>query len=127
MKNCPLCNVESFEGQKVVFENDYCLFLQMPQEVLIGSGLIVPRAHRETLFELTKQEWDATYEILHDVKQLLDEQLNPKGYNVGWNCGEVGGQHIFHAHLHVIPRFADEPYAGRGIRSWLKSVENKRW
>ncbi|MBE4909544.1 HIT family protein [Bacillus luteolus] len=127
MKNCPLCNVESLEGQKVVFENDYCLFLQMPQEVLIGSGLIVPKAHRETLFELTKQEWVATYEILHDVKQLLDEQLNPEGYNVGWNYGEVGGQHIFHAHLHVIPRFADEPYAGRGIRSWLKSAENKRW
>lgn len=127
MENCPLCNVKSLEGQKVVFENEYCLFLQMPQEVLIGSGLIVPKAHRETLFELTKQEWDATYEILHDVKQLLDEQLNPEGYNVGWNCGEVGGQHIFHAHLHVIPRFADEPYAGRGIRSWLKSAENKRW
>ncbi|QOR67735.1 HIT family protein [Cytobacillus suaedae] len=127
MINCSLCNVESIEGQQVIVENDYCLFLQMPQEVLIGSGLIIPREHRETLFEITKQEWDATYELLHKVKQLLDDRYQPDGYNVGWNCGQVGGQHIFHAHLHVIPRFKDEPYAGRGIRSWLKSEGNKRW
>jgi hypothetical protein len=30
------------------------------------------------------------------------------------------GQEVMHAHLHVIPRFADEPYAGRGIRFLLK-------
>lgn len=126
MKDCTLCNVHSFEGQEVIVENEYCLFIQMPQEVLIGSGLIIPREHRETLFELTKKEWDATYELLQEVKQMLDDQYQPDGYNVGWNCGQVGGQHIFHAHLHVIPRFKDEPYAGRGIRSWLKSAENKR-
>jgi diadenosine tetraphosphate (Ap4A) HIT family hydrolase len=124
--DCSLCNVHLLEGNKIILENEHCMFLQMPQEVLIGSGLIVPKIHRETLFDLTKQEWEATYQLLHDVKQLLDEQYYPDGYNVGWNCGDVGGQHIFHAHLHVIPRFKDEPYAGRGIRSWLKSSENRR-
>lgn len=101
-------------------------FIQQPQEVLIGSGLIVPRAHRETVFDLTKEEWDATYDLLIEVKDLLDQLYNPQGYNLGWNIGRIGGQEIFHAHLHVIPRFEDEPYAGRGIRYWLKQKENKR-
>lgn len=64
--------------------------------------------------------------MLLQVKQLLDEQYQPDGYNIGWNCGAVGGQHIAHAHLHIIQRFADEPLAGKGIRHWLKQTENRR-
>jgi diadenosine tetraphosphate (Ap4A) HIT family hydrolase len=29
-------------------------------------------------------------------------------------------------HLHVIPRFADEPLAGKGIRHWIKQPANRR-
>ena len=49
-----------------------------------------------------------------------------KGYNIGWNVNEVGGQEIFHAHLHVIPRYEDEPMSGKGIRYWIKQPQNKR-
>ncbi|WP_096187797.1 HIT family protein [Evansella halocellulosilytica] len=126
MDHCLFCYYDQFPGQKVVFENKYVLFLQKPQEVLIGSGLIIPRAHRETVFDLTQEEWNATYVMLQQVKTYLDDENSPDGYNVGWNCKEVGGQSIPHAHLHVIPRYKDEPYAGKGLRYWLKSSENKR-
>jgi diadenosine tetraphosphate (Ap4A) HIT family hydrolase len=125
-KLCPLCHIDLDKEQKVILENEYCMFLQKPQEVLIGSGLIVPKTHRETAFQITKEEWKASYDLLHIVKEKLDEELNPDGYNIGWNVGEVGGQHIMHAHMHVIPRFKDEPLAGKGIRYALKSKENKR-
>lgn len=116
----------SFPGQRVVLENAHCVFVQTPQVVLVGSGLIVPRAPRETPFDLTLKEWAATFKLLQEVKAYLDETLTPDGYNVGWNVGRVGGQKISHAHLHVIPRFADEPLAGKGIRYHLKQPENKR-
>ncbi|MCP8971317.1 HIT family protein [Ectobacillus ponti] len=126
MEGCPLCNLALQEGQQVVLQNQLCRFLQIPQEVLIGSGLIVPIAHRETVFDVTPEEWTATYEMLQEVKALLEEQYKPGGYTIGWNCGTAGGQHIMHAHLHIIPRFQDEPLAGKGIRNWLKSKENQR-
>ncbi|MFG6149890.1 HIT family protein [Halobacillus sp. B23F22_1] len=78
------------------------------------------------VFSLTKQEWEDTQDLLLKVKQRLEHLHSPEGYSVGWNNGEVGGQSIPHAHLHVIPRFADKPYAGKGIRYWLKQPENKR-
>ena len=56
----------------------------------------------------------------------MDEAFHPAGYNIGWNCGATGGQDLFHAHMHVIPRFAQEPLAGKGIRALLKSDAN-RW
>ncbi|HEX7022371.1 MAG TPA: HIT family protein [Trueperaceae bacterium] len=100
--------------------------LAMPQPVLSGSGVIVPRAHRETIFDLSPAEWAATFELLQEVRALLDRQLAPDGYNLGWNVGRVAGQEVFHAHLHVIPRFADEPLAGKGVRYWFKQLENRR-
>ncbi|AST92380.1 HIT family protein [Sutcliffiella cohnii] len=130
-KDCMLCNLNMMPTQRVVLSNEHCLFLQL-EEVdkkgvqLEGSGLIVPRAHRETAFDLTQEEWDATYSLLQEVKKYIDKKFEPEGYNLGWNCGEVGGQHIFHAHFHVIPRFKDEPLAGKGIRHMFKSKENER-
>ena len=122
---CPFC-APALIRDEIRLENDHCLVLQGIEPVLVGSGLIIPKLHRETAFDLTEIEWIATYKLLHQVKALLDDEYSPQGYNVGWNCGQVGGQSVFHAHLHVIPRFEDEPYAGRGIRNWLKRDANRR-
>lgn len=121
--NCPFC---APAPHSVALENAQAVFLIGAEPVLVGSGVIVPRAHRATVFDLTREEWLATYDLLQQAKEMLTKELQPDGFNVGWNCGEVGGQFIHHAHLHVIPRFADEPYAGKGIRHWLKSEANRR-
>lgn len=126
MQKCPFCYPETVPEQEIILSNEHCLFLQIPQKVLVGSGVIIPRKHRETVFDLTREEWEATYDLLHEVKSYLDAEYHPDGYNLGWNVGTTGGQELFHAHLHVIPRFKDEPLAGKGIRYWLKQPENIR-
>lgn len=122
---CPLCP-PNLSGDQMVLESVHSVFIQEPQPILIGSGLIVPRAHRQSVFELTPAEWHDTWVLLEQVKHLIDAQYRPDGYNLGWNNGAVAGQEIFHAHLHVLPRYRDEPYAGRGIRYWLKQPANRR-
>jgi len=122
---CPFCHLEHNERLQVVLENEHCRFLQEPQEVLIGSGIIIPKEHRETVFDLTEDEWTATFSLLKQAKELLDAEYEPQGYNIGWNSGGVAGQEVFHAHLHVIPRYVDEPLSGKGIRYWLKQPANK--
>lgn len=125
MNDCPFCN-DQLDKTEIIIENDLCVFLRRESTVLIGSGLIIPRTHRETVFDLTRIEWDAIYEMIQQAKNLSDHIYQPDGYNLGWNCGAVGGQHIFHAHLHIIPRYKDEPFAGKGIRYWLSQESNKR-
>jgi len=126
MSNCPFCDFKDDERGKVVLENEFCIFIECNDEILEGWGMIIPKQHRETVFDLTYEEWDATYSLLRDIKKQIDEKFQPDGYNVGWNVETTGGQEVFHAHLHIIPRFKDEPYAGKGIRHWFKQVENKR-
>lgn len=125
VSTCPFCPARIKKGE-VLADNDLCLFLTLDHPVLTGSGIIVPRAHRETVFDMRPEEVAATFALLVEVKTMLDDQYEPAGYNVGWNNGAVAGQSVFHAHMHVIPRFADEPLAGRGIRHWLKREDNRR-
>jgi diadenosine tetraphosphate (Ap4A) HIT family hydrolase len=120
---CPFCAIKP---EEILLTGERCLFIDSGDPVLIGSGMIVPRAHREIVFDLTPDEWAETFTLLQQAKALLDRLHQPAGYNVGWNCGAVGGQEVFHAHLHVMPRFEDEPLAGRGIRYALKQPENRR-
>jgi len=125
--DCPYCLIRDPE-QEVVFESDLVRFVQdrRYQGALKHSGVIIPIKHRETVFDLSDAEIAATFQLLSRVKSWMDREFSPDGYNIGWNCGRVGGQGLFHAHMHVIPRFRQEPLAGKGIRSLLKSDAN-RW
>jgi histidine triad (HIT) family protein len=114
---CPLCYWADDPDQALICRNETVLFLQNArrQGALRGSGVIVPVRHAETVFELTPDEVRETFALIADVKGRLDRDYRPDGYTLGWNCGAAGGQEIMHAHLHVIPRFRQEPYAGRGF------------
>lgn len=128
MDECVLCHLEKIPTQTLLMSNEYCLFLQLEESresgiLLEGAGIIVPRVHRETFFDLTLEDWAATYTLLQEVKEYIDETYQPDGYNVGWNCHEIAGQHIPHAHFHVLPRYKGEHLAGKGIRYMFKSKQ----
>jgi diadenosine tetraphosphate (Ap4A) HIT family hydrolase len=127
LHDCPLCRFELDPDQQVIFRTPHVAFLQNEREqgALRGSGIVIPLRHVETVFDLSEEEILATFALLGEVKAWMDQRYSPDGYNVGWNCGAAAGQAVTHAHMHVMPRFRQEPYAGRGIRSWLKAPENR--
>lgn len=127
-QNCTFCNPLEDKEQNIIFENNRCYFLQHnnEQDVLEGSGVIVPKKHRINSFDLTPEEWSDTYDLLQQARAYLDEKFSPDGYTLGWNVGEASNQSILHSHFHVIPRYNDEPLAGKGLRHWLKQPNNKR-
>jgi histidine triad (HIT) family protein len=122
---CPYCPIDDPDAN-ILFERELVLYMENPkyQGALKHSGVIIPRQHRDTLFDMTRDEVAATFELLLTVKAWMDREFTPAGYNVGWNCMPTGGQEVMHAHMHVIPRFEAEPLAGKGIRSLLKSPAN---
>lgn len=111
------------------FENEYCIGVpsyNINRKTLIGSYVIIPKSRVKSPFDLSEYEWAATKEIMDKIKQYIDTKYNPDGYNLGWNVGKVAGQEVEYAHMHIIPRFKDEPYSGKGIRHWSKKDENIR-
>lgn len=129
---CVFCDREKIRAADVYIENDFCIFFashdpevrayaDLPPDVLPGSGAIIPIAHRAGPFALTPDEWAATRHLLLEARAVLHKALAPDGYTLGWNA-----QGRLHAHLHVIPRFHDEPMWDQGVRSAIKVPENKR-
>jgi diadenosine tetraphosphate (Ap4A) HIT family hydrolase len=128
---CVFCDLTQFRAADVCIENAHCLYASTrdprdPPDVLPGCGVIIPIAHRMSPFDFTAEEWEATHELLLTAKAAQDERLAPDGYTLVWNCFSELGEPMHHAHLHVIPRFDDEPLAEMGGRSAIKVPENRR-
>ncbi|HEY3185760.1 MAG TPA: hypothetical protein VGJ77_23145 [Gaiellaceae bacterium] len=131
--DCVFCDLTLLRAADVYIENAYCVYASTrdprdPPDVLPGSGVIVPIAHRASPFDFTAEEWAATHELLLEAKAAQDERLAPDGYGLYWTCFPRADEHVqyMHAHLHVVPRFDDEPLADQGGRSAIKVPENRR-
>lgn len=109
--NCKWCRAPAGE---VLVENASFIAVYDGYPVNRGHTLIVSKRHVADLFGLDKREFADLYAILGEVKQFLDGEFRPAGYNVGANCGEAAGQTIFHFHLHVIPRYLNDVANPRG-------------
>ena len=71
-----------------------------------GHLLVAPVAHKATLAELTDPEMLELMQSLRRVIDALDRAMQPHGYNVGLNLGQVAGAGLpGHVHWHVVPRW----------------------
>jgi histidine triad (HIT) family protein len=81
-----------------------------------GHALVVPKRHVPdmltgpgTLSEIAP--------AIDAVARLLMQRLAADGINVLSSSGEAAGQEVFHLHVHVVPRYADEPGLGMLVNS----------
>ena len=71
-----------------------------------GHVLVVPNRQVSDLSELSAEEKLCFYDLLEETKDLLQETLNPHGFNIGMNLGKISGAGIpGHLHLHIVPRW----------------------
>ena len=76
-------------------------------------------------FLMHPDEKAACWELVEWVRQYLLDRHHPTGINVGFNCGHSAGQTIFHAHIHVIPRYdGDTPNPRGGVRHCIPGKGN---
>jgi len=57
----------------------------------------------------------AVWRLVRKERLRLDAELSPGGYNIGVNAG----QNNEHAHVHLVPRYADDVEDPRGGVRWL--------
>ncbi len=91
-----------------------------------GHALVVPRRLIATWFEASRDERQAIFDLVDEVKRLLDAGTPPPdGYNIGINSGAAAGQTVMHLHVHVIPRYqGDVPDPTGGVRHVIPGKGN---
>ena len=112
--NCPFCGPEN-----TAFRNELAYARWDGYPVSPGHLLVIPYRHVADYFELSEEEKQAIWELIDQARDLLRHERSPDGFNVGFNAGAAAGQTVFHAHVHVIPRYAgdiEDPRGGvRGV------------
>ena len=74
-----------------------------------GHALVIPRRHWRNLMEIDAEDLQATIVGAQRLAQRIQERLDPAGFNLLNSCGSAAWQTVFHFHLHVIPRYEDDP------------------
>ena len=70
-----------------------------------GHVLIVSVRHTPDFFSMTTQERHDVDELIRVMRnRICESDTSVRGFNIGINCGDVAGQTIMHAHIHLIPR-----------------------
>ena len=89
----------------MVFEDDTCVACLDVAPIRPGHILVVPRDHASGLSELAPEVGAHLFRTGQNVAAALYEGLGCDGVSVFLADGAAAGQDVFHAHLHVLPRF----------------------
>src|SRR6476620_9671805 len=73
-----------------------------------GHALVIPKAHARDLGEIAEADLAAVTATAKLVALRQKERLGAEGVNLLNAFGSVAWQTVFHVHLHVIPRYADD-------------------
>lgn len=107
--DCVFCGIVAGELPSYdLLETDRALAFLDANPVAEGHALVVPTAHRERLTDLDSAETAAVFDAAREVADALEAALDPEGYNLWQANGAVAGQEVLHAHVHVVPRYADD-------------------
>lgn len=109
MADCVFCKIIDGEiPARMIYESeDAVAFLDLsPWQT--GHSLVIPRRHvADVLEDDTVLETLAPTVV--EVAKLLKSKLGATACNIISNAGKDSGQEVFHAHVHVVPRYPDQP------------------
>jgi histidine triad (HIT) family protein len=74
-----------------------------------GHALVIPRNHSKDLLEVGDEDLHRTATAAKRLAARMKERLDADGVNLLNACGEAAWQSVFHFHIHVIPRWDDDP------------------
>jgi len=86
----------------IVYEDDQCIAFRDINPQASTHILIVPRKPIPTLNDLTTEDETTVGHLFLVAKDIAAQEGLSNGYRTVFNCGEDGGQTVYHIHLHLL-------------------------
>lgn len=108
-ENCIFCKIAAGEipSATIYEDEDFRVILDI-EPASKGHALILPKEHYANLYELSDELASKALIVAKKVITKMTGIVGCDGYNVVQNNGEAAGQTVFHFHMHLIPRYADD-------------------
>jgi histidine triad (HIT) family protein len=108
--DCLFCKIVAGEiPATIVAEDDRTVTFMDINPATRGHALVVPRTHTRDLLEIDPEDLAAVARSAQRMARTAKATLDADGINLINSCGGAAWQTVFHFHVHVIPRYADDP------------------
>jgi histidine triad (HIT) family protein len=114
MSDCIFCDIAAGALKaEVVYESAEAVAFLDRYPAARGHVVVIPRVHAPTLTELGDESVGGLFLAVKAVMRKVSAAFQPIAMHAGWNHGKDAGQHVFHLHVHVLPRYHA---GGRGVQ-----------
>ncbi len=109
-QDCLFCGIVAGDvPAQIVDSDEHTVAFMDINPATPGHALVVPRNHSADLIEISDDDLAATNLAARRLAARMDEALEPAGFNILNCCRPAAWQTVFHFHVHVIPRYDDDP------------------
>lgn len=110
-KSCAFCVIASGESATdLIFSNDHVAAFVPLSPATPGHLLVVPKKHFADLWELDESTARPLTDAVLHLAHAMRRGLRPDGLNVINSAGSAASQSVFHLHVHLVPRWADDDF-----------------
>jgi histidine triad (HIT) family protein len=108
--DCIFCAIAAGEGPAEIVDSDQHTVAFMDiRPATRGHALVIPRRHTADLIEIGDEDLEHCILAARRLVARMRRTLDPAGFNLLNSCGAAAWQTVFHFHLHVVPRYRDDP------------------
>jgi histidine triad (HIT) family protein len=108
--NCIFCKIVAGElPAQIVDEDERTISFMDIAPATRGHALVIPRVHSRDLLDAEPADLQATILAAQRLAGRVSERLGADGVNLLNSCGQAAWQTVFHLHIHVIPRYRQDP------------------
>lgn len=108
--DCIFCAIVAGQAPAEVLDSDeHTISIMDINPATPGHALVIPRRHSKDLIEINSYDLRHTFAAAQQLTMRMAEALKPAGFNLLNACGAAAWQTVFHFHVHVIPRYEDDP------------------
>jgi histidine triad (HIT) family protein len=104
MDECVFCKiVAGTQDAQIIYQDEWVMSFLDIHPIRIGHTLIIPKAHYETILDISDDELAHLIKITKKIAKQVKIAMNAVGLRIGNNNYVAAGQIIPHLHFHIIP------------------------
>ncbi len=108
--DCIFCSIAAGEGPaEIVQEDEHTVAFMDISPWTRGHALVIPRRHSKNLYEVGDEDLAHVMAAAKRLAGRMRDRLHCDGINLLNSTEQAAWQTVFHFHVHVIPRYEDDP------------------
>lgn len=111
LNDCVFCSIAQGQAEAdVIAEADSWIAFFPLEPATPGHTLVIPRTHVRDLWHVDPTISETLLHATIHLGNAILRALNPDGMNLITSSGSAAEQTVFHLHLHLVPRWADDGF-----------------